>query len=171
MKPSLFHRMDLWIRHLVPFGVTLILLMIGLVPTRLPAFAIIAPILPLMGVYYWSIYRPDLMPPSAAFLLGLLHDIIAGMPLGVSALVMLAVQAVTASQRRFFLGNTFFVAWWGFALMALGAMTAIWLLACMLFAHIIPPKAVMFEYLVTISAYPVVSWLLARTQVAFLRQP
>lgn len=171
MKPSLFHRMDLWTRHLLPFGVTLILLMLGLVPTRVPGYAMIAPVLPLMGVYYWSIYRPDLLPPSAAFSLGLLHDIIAGLPLGVSALVMLMVQSVTASQRRFFLGNTFAVAWWGFALMALGAMTLTWLLVCMLFVHLIPPNTVIFEYLLSISAYPVVSWLLARTQVVFLRQP
>ena len=170
MKPSLFHRMDLWTRNMLPFGATLFLLVLGLVPARVPGYAMIAPVLPLMGVYYWSIYRPDLLPPSAAFGLGLLHDILSGLPLGVSALVMLTVQGITSSQRRFFLGNTFAVAWWGFALMALGTLALTWLLVCMLFVQIIPPKTVMFQYLITISAYPVVSWLLARTQVVFLRQ-
>lgn len=171
MKPSVFHRMDQWVRHMVPFGTALILLMAGLIPSRVPGYAVIAPVLPMMAVYYWAIYRPDLLPPSAAFALGLLHDIISGLPLGVSALVLLVIQGGTASQRRFFLGNAFAVAWWGFALVALGAMALSWLLVCVLFAKLIEPKAVMFEYLITLSVYPVVSWLLARTQVAFLRHP
>lgn len=169
MKPTLFQRMDLWVRHMLPFGATLLLLLFGLVPTRVPGYAVIAPVLPMMGVYYWAIYRPDLLPPTAAFLLGLLHDIMAGLPLGVSALVLLGVQGVTASQRRFFIGHAFAVAWWGFALVALGAMVLTWVLVSILFARLVEPKAATFEYLITIAAYPVVSWLLARTQVAFLR--
>lgn len=160
--------MDLWARHLVPFLVTLFFLLLAMVPTRIPGFAGVAPVLTLMCVFYWAIYRPDLLPAAAAFGLGLLHDIASGTPLGVNALVLLLVQGLTSSQRKFFLGNTFLVAWWGFGLIAAGAMAVTWGLIALL-SGMAAPRTVLFEYLMTLSLYPVVSWILARTQVAFLR--
>lgn len=169
MKPSVWVRMDTWARHLVPGGVTLLLLLLTAVPTRLPGFAGIAPMLPLMGVYYWAIYRPDLLPAWAAFLFGLLYDIIAGTPLGVNALVLLLVQGVAASQRKFFLGKSFLVAWWAFGLLAAGASGLEWMLVTVLLGRVIDPSAVFFQYLLTMGLFPVLTWTLARTQMAFLK--
>lgn len=170
MKPSLFQRMDLWVRQFLPSGTTTALLLLNLVPTRIPGFAGVTPMLVVMAAFYWSIFRPDLFSPLTAFLIGVLYDVLAGTPVGVTAFVLLLVQGVTASQRRFFLGNTFAVAWWGFALVALAAMAVQWVLVSIVFGRIIESQALIFSYLITLSLYPVVSWLLARTQVAFLRQ-
>ena len=74
----------------MPSASILALMLVNALPTRLPGFAPVVPLLPLIGVYYWSIYRPDLMPPALAFGLGILNDVIAGIPLGVSSLVYLA---------------------------------------------------------------------------------
>jgi rod shape-determining protein MreD len=162
--------MDLWVRHWLPVGVTLFLLLLTVVPTRIPGFAGVAPLLALMSVFYWSIFRPDLLPYYAAFLIGLLYDVISGTPLGVNALMLLLVRGVTGSQRRFFLGKSFLVAWSAFAMVAGGGMLLSWLLVSMLHAALLEPQAVMFEYLMTLSLYPVLSWMLARTQAAFLRE-
>lgn len=169
MKPSLWVRMDTWVRHLVPVGVTILLLLLTAVPTRLPGFAGIAPMLPLMGVYYWAIYRPDLLPAWAAFLIGLLYDIIGGTPLGVNALVLLLVQGVAAAQRKFFLGKSFLVAWWAFGLLAAGAVGLSWLLVTILYGRVIDPTPVIFEYVLTMGLFPLLTWTLARTQMAFLK--
>jgi len=149
-EEHLFQRMDLWARHLLPVVLTLVLVLLGAIPTHLPGFAAITPMLPLIGIYYWGIYRPDLLPGSVAFAIGLVNDIITGMPLGVTPLIYLLVQAMTASQRRFFLGKPFLVAWWCFAVVAGGALSLQWLL-------------------VSMSAYPLLSWLFARTQLTLLR--
>lgn len=169
MKPGLFQRMDSWIRQMLPFGTTVLLLLVAIMPTRIPGYGGVAPLLAMMGVYYWAIFRPDLLPPLAAFAIGLLYDVMAGGPLGVNALVMLLVQGVTASQRRFFLGKTFLVAWWAFAMVAGGAMAIAWLLVSGLYGQIVEPRAVFFEYLLTVALYPLLGWLLARTQVAVLK--
>lgn len=169
MKPSVWVRMDTWVRHLVPVGVTLLLLLLTAVPTRLPGFAGIAPMLPLMGVYYWAIYRPDLLPAWVAFLVGLLYDIIGGTPLGVNALVLLLVQGTAAAQRKFFLGKSFLVAWWAFGLLAAGAIGLSWLLVTVLHGRVIDPTPVVFEYLLTMGLFPLLTWTLARTQMAFLK--
>ena len=162
--------MDLWARQCLPLGTALILLLFNLVPTRIPGFAGVSPALVVMAVFYWAIYRPDLFSPLSAFLVGVIHDVLAGTPIGVTAFILVAVQGATASQRRFFLGNTFFVAWWGFALVSLGAMALQWVLVSAAFGRILDTQAVLFGYLLTLSLYPVVSWALARTQVVFLRQ-
>lgn len=169
MKPSLFQRMDLWVRQLLPLGTTLTLLLVNVIPTRVPGFAGVAPVLVMMGVYYWTIYRPDLLSPLTAFLVGLAHDILSGTPLGVTAAVLLMVQGVTESQRRFFLGSGFAASWWGFGLVSLVAVSLQWVLVSAVFGQVLESRVVLFSYLMTLSLYPVVSWVLARTHVMFLR--
>lgn len=169
MKPTLWARMDMWVRHMVPVAVTILLLLLTAVPTRLPGFAGIAPVLPMMGVYYWAIYRPDLLPAWMAFLIGVLYDIIAGTPLGVNALVLLLVQGVAAAQRKFFLGKSFLVAWWAFGLLAAGAIGLSWLLVTVLHGRVVDATPVIFEYLLTMGLFPLLTWTLARTQMAFLK--
>lgn len=169
MKGSFLQQIDQAVRHLLPVGLVLLLILINALPSRLPGFAAVVPLLPLIGVYYWSIYRPDLMPPALAFGLGLLNDVIAGTPLGVSSLVYLLAQGMTASQRRFFHGKPFRIAWWGFGLVSAGAFALQWLLVSLLLGHTLEPRAVMFEFLMTLFFYPLLSWLFARTQLALLR--
>lgn len=169
MKGSVFQRMDVWVRHLLPFGLTLILVLLSAMPTRLPGFATIAPMLPLIGVYYWAIHRPELLSPILAFCIGVVSDILSGVPLGVTALLYLLVQGMTSSQRKFFLGKPFMLAWWGFGLVA-GASTALqWLLVSVIFTRALEPHAVIFEWALTVCAYPLLSWFFSRVQMSLLR--
>ncbi|MBF0324135.1 rod shape-determining protein MreD [Magnetospirillum moscoviense] len=170
MKPSVWVQMDGWVRHIVPTGVTLFLLFLTAIPTHIPGLAGITPMLPMMGVYYWAIYRPDLLPAWAAFLIGLLHDIIAGTPFGVNALVMVLVQGVSASQRKFFLGKSFMVAWWAFSLLAAGASALSWLMTSILSGRVIDPGPAFFQYFLTLGLFPLLTRVLARTQMAFLKE-
>jgi rod shape-determining protein MreD len=166
----LLQRIDQWVRHLLPLSLTLVLVLISAMPMRLPGFAAVAPLLPLIGIYYWAIHRPDLLPASMAFLIGVFNDIIAGLPLGVTPLIYLLVQGMASSQRRFFLGKPFLVAWWGFGLVAAAALTLQWILCSMLFGRLVESRAVLVELLMTVSSYPLLSWLFARTQLALLRR-
>lgn len=154
---------------MIPFGITFFLLLLTAIPSHIPGFASIAPVLPLMGVYYWAIYRPDLLPAWAAFLIGLLYDILACTPVGVNALVLLLVQSVAASQRRFFLGKSFLVAWWAFGLLTAGATGLTWILVVVLNGRVVDPSPVIFEYLLTMGLFPLLTWILAQTQMAFLK--
>ncbi len=161
--------MDSWVRHLLPFCLTLFMLLLTVMPLHVPGLASICPILPLMGVYYWAIYRPDLLPAWAAFVLGLMHDIISGTPLGVNALVLLLAQGVASSQRKFFLGKSFSVTWWAFGLLAAAALGLSWMLVIMLSGRAVDAVPVIFEYILTMGLFPLLTRLLARTQMAFLK--
>lgn len=169
MKGSPLQQFDQRLRHAFPFITILMSILIVATPTRLPGFASVAPQLPLVGIYYWAIYRPDLLRPWAAFALGAIADIIAGTPLGVSSLVFLTVQGVVGSQRRF-LGKSFLMAWWGFAMVGAGALVLEWIMSSVILVSVLPIQALGFQYLLTLTVYPLLAWAFVRAQIALLRR-
>lgn len=166
---TLWQRLDLVARNFSPLAITLCLVMICVLPMHVPGFGSIVPALSLMAVYYWSIFRPDLMSVFAVFCVGLFQDILFGLPLGVSALVLLLVRLTVVSKRRFFMGNSFLVMWWGFMLVAAGAQALTWEFLSILNARMIYPAPLIFQYLLTLALFPCFTWLFIRAQQAFLR--
>ncbi|MCB9988607.1 MAG: rod shape-determining protein MreD [Rhodospirillales bacterium] len=75
------------------------------------------PFFVVMAIYYWAIYRPTLVAPLWCMLLGLLMDIVAGGALGVNAVILVLVQFIVRTQRRFLMGQPFVVMWFIFGLM------------------------------------------------------
>jgi rod shape-determining protein MreD len=90
-------------------------------------------------------------------------------PLGVGTLVLLLVYAVALSQRRVFVGQPFLIVWWGFMVIAAGAMAVGWLFASLVAGAALDPNPVIFAYLITLALYPAIADLFARAQRAFLR--
>lgn len=170
MKPTFWQRMDVIARSLTPFLLTLAFVVLAQVPLHIPGFTQVAPIVSLMAVYHWAIYRPDLLPAVAVFFVGLLHDALSGMPFGINAAVFVIVHMVVMSQQVFFQGKSFPVIWLGFSLVAGGAMGLTWLLNALFFAAITPLDVVAVQYLVTVGAFPVLAWLLTRWQRTILAQ-
>ncbi len=170
MKSSLWQRLDLLARSLWPFTLTLLLLIVSVVPLRIPYFAPISPGFPLISVYYWAIHRPTILPAPAVFLLGVLHDLLGGAPLGVGVLVLLIVYGVCTSLRRVFLGAPFTAVWFGFAVTAAGAAVVTWVITSLLFTEVLDPSALIFSYLLTVGLYPAVGHLFARAQRSLPQQ-
>ena len=121
MRPTFWQRLDSFARELTPVALTLVLVILNVVPTHIPGVARILPALPLIAVFHWSIHRPHLMPAPAVFLIGLFQDGLTGTPMGLHALIFLAVHGVVLFQHRFFMGKSFFVHWLGFGLVGAGA--------------------------------------------------
>src|SRR5512143_2397270 len=168
MKRSVWPRFDTLALHLFPFASTLAMLVFGAVPLHIPAFASVAPSVSLIAVFYWSLYRPDLMPAWAAFVLGVVQDIFVGLPLGVGACVLIAVHAAVSTQRRFFVGKSFGIVWLGFAVIASAGLAFTWLLTCIYHGAVLSPNAMLFQVLITIGVFPLLTRLLLRCQVVVL---
>jgi rod shape-determining protein MreD len=168
MKSDFWHRIDIMARRATPFGLTVLLLFVSLLPVHIPGFVRIAPLFPLMAIYHWTIFRPDVMPPFAIFAIGLLQDLLTGVPLGVSAAVYLGVYGVVLSQRPFFLGKSFLIIWIGFALVAAAAGFASWIVVSALNLTLFNPSASFYQYLMTVSFYPLLAWAFMRWQRAIL---
>lgn len=154
---------------LLPFVTTLLFVVISVVPLHIPGFAVVTPSFALMAVYHWSIFRPDLLPPIAVFVAGLLLDLLNGTPyVGTSALSLLIVRSMLVSQRRLFADCAFPVLWAGFLLVAAAVVAFEWVLVSLLHAAVLGPRPFIFEAVLTVASFPVGSYLLGRTQRAFL---
>lgn len=170
MTSEIFGRIDLWARNLTPFALTLLLVLLSVVPLPIRGYAQVSPALVLAAVYFWSIHRPDLLPAPAVFAAGLTFDLLSGAPVGMTALVLLLTHSVVVSQRRFFLGKSFLVAWWGFMMVAVAAMAAVWILAMIMQGQLLDPLPTVFRYLLTLCLYPALAVLFVLAQRSFLRQ-
>ncbi len=169
MSESSWPGIDRLARALIPTLSTLVLVIIAQLPLAVPYLDRVTPALALIAVYYWSIYRPDLLPAVVVFAIGLIQDLLSGTPVGLTALVLLLVHGIVVSQRRVFLGMTFLVEWWGFLLVASGAAAFAWLAASLLFATLLPPGPVAAQWLLTVGLYPLLTWLISRMRRSLTR--
>ena len=98
-----------------PWLLIFILFILSIIPHSIPGYFAVKPDLILIAIYYWSIHRPTIVPPSASFVLGLIMDLFSALPLGLNAFIFVLVQKFTSDQRKLFLGQPYFVSWVGFA--------------------------------------------------------
>jgi rod shape-determining protein MreD len=166
MKLMVWQQLDTLARNLVPLLLTVALLLAGILPLHITLLQSIAPLLPLIAVFYWTLYRPDLMPAVAVFAIGLLQDILVGLPIGVSGCVLVCVHAAVNTQRRFFAGKSFAVLWVGFAVVASAALILGWLLTCVYYATLVTPDRLIFQILITIGCFPIFCRLLQRCRLS-----
>ena len=164
MKPSFWERLDGQARALTPFGIAVLLALVNGLPSYTKGFVVVAPALPMMAIFHWSVYRPDLVPIHAVFTVGLLHDILAGTPLGVSALVYTVVYRGGVGQRRFLHGKSFLVVWLGFAVVALAAQAATWVAVSVMSMSPLIANGLIHQYFVTIGVFPSLAWGLIKWQ-------
>jgi rod shape-determining protein MreD len=154
--------------RLLPTVTTLVLAVFSVLPLRFPDYAAVAPLLALAGVFYWTIYRPDLLPPIAVFLCGITLDLLSGAPLGVAALVFLLTRVVVLPQRRFFVDRLFPFVWGGFTLLAAAAIAFLWLLGSFFAGVLLDMRAATLQWVLTVASFPAVAYLLMRVQRAFV---
>lgn len=169
MKPGVMQHVDMGLRAITPVLLAFLLLVLSRLPFGIEGLESAMPLVTLIAAYFWTIYRPNLMPSIALFILGLLQDLVTGGPLGLMALVLLLVHWLVDAQRRVFLGKSFVVGWWGFGLVALGAEGAIWLLACIYYDQLLGIKPFAFQFMLTVAIYPCFAWLFSWVQRAIVK--
>jgi rod shape-determining protein MreD len=161
---ALWLRFDRFGRNLLPLAVTLCLVLFSAVPVPISGYAVVVPLFPLCAVYFWTINRPQALPPAVVFALGLIQDVLSGTSLGLHAVMLLLAYGMVISQRRFFIGKSFGVIWWGFMLVALIAIVTAWLLASIATGAVIRPGPAGFQFLLTLALYPVMALILIGAQ-------
>ena len=157
------------VARFVPFLMTFLFALMSVVPLNLPGFSVVTPAFALMAVFHWTVYRPDLMPLSAVFAIGLLLDLLDGTPyVGLSALTLLIVRTAVLSQRRFFVNRTFPVLWLGFLAVTAGSFAFLWAAVSLLHGGFLGLRPFVFQAVLTVACYPVGSYVLAWAHRAFL---
>jgi rod shape-determining protein MreD len=162
MTGAWLHHLDARLRALLPLATALLAVLADMLPLLHVGPASVTPLATLCVAFFWSLYRPDLFGAGAAFATGLAYDALAGLPLGLTSLVLLLVRHVVVVQQRFFVARSFPVIWCCFVLLALAALALRWALACLWWGRLFAAQPMVFELLLTLALYPVATPLLAR---------
>ena len=156
------------VARLLPLVTTLLAVLISIQPVAIPGYAALTPAFTLMAVYHWTIYRPNLLPPALLFLVGLVQDLLAGAPPGTTALILLLARVGLLPYRRYFVDPPFPFVWAGFTLLTGGVMLLSWSLHCLLDRGVVDFRGTVFRAVLTISLFPVASFVLGRVQRALM---
>jgi rod shape-determining protein MreD len=153
---------------MLPLATTVLAALLAILPLRLPGYAALTPAFTLMAVYHWTIYRPDLLPPLGLFVVGIAQDLLAGAPVGVSALTLLLARAAVLRCRRHFINRTFPFVWTGFTLLGAVATLGLWALHSLIELSFFDLRNAVFRTVLTIAMFPAASFVLGRTQRALM---
>ena len=153
----------------LPTATIVVAAALSLLPLPIPGYAALTPAFALMAVYHWSVYRPDLLPPSGLFAIGFAQDLLIGAALPASALVLLLARAAVLRYRRHFVGRPFPFAWAGFAALAAAVDCSgcgRCIACCSSTCSICGPRS--FAALLTVALFPAASLALGRSQRALI---
>ena len=148
---------------------SLVLVVFSVIPTYIPDFNQVSPIVALIAIYHWAVYRPNLLSLIPVFVLGLIQDLLIGTPVGLYVLVFLSVYGIVFSQRRFFIARSFVFYWVGFAVIAAFGLLESYFLASAWHLTILDFNVIIFQYLVLLGLFPVIAWILLKWQLMFLQ--
>lgn len=153
---------------LLPVATTVLAMLLSIEPIRIHGYAALTPAFTLMAAYHWSVYRPDLLPPAALFIIGTIQDLLSGGLPGATALLLLLTRASLLGYRQHFVDRPFPFVWAGFTLLTGGATLFLWTVHSLLAAQLLDFRGTVFRAVLTISIFPVASFLLGRSQRALL---
>jgi rod shape-determining protein MreD len=137
----------------------LLLVMTLPLPTPVPVF----PHLGMLGIFVWATFQPAMMPPWAAFLLGLVADLLFSQPLGLNATLFAATAAfVRVFEARY--GHHAHGFDWGVASLTITVFAVLTVRLMALAGQPVPLLPMLWQVGTSIIAYPLVVFLCAAIQ-------
>jgi rod shape-determining protein MreD len=157
-------RRERWYGQIGPMLTVVGAMLLDLLWVPIPGFNAVSPAFPVMAVYCWAVWRPELLPYTAIFAAGLFEDLLRGTPLGTAPLALLAVQGFVWAQQSLLRTRGFNVLWLGFAFAALIASAAMW--GAISFAYRTPlsPWPGAMQWVLTVAAFPLLALALMRIE-------
>ena len=149
------------LRIMLAYGVFLLLLLLMMSNWAMPYFNVLKPQLVLVLVYYWTLYRPTLMPPWVIFVAGILLDLTTPvLPIGTHAASYLLISAILKPRRRMMMGQSFIVVWAGFVVATLMDLLLKWLLINLFSASSLDFQTMLLNGLMTVLSFPLLVMVL-----------
>jgi len=156
-------------KAVIPGVISVFLVLLGSVNINIAGIASFVPLYLVMTVYFWSIYSPYYMPKWFVFLIGLFQDILYGMPMGISALLLLVLWGIVVSQRRHLTKEPFIVVWIMFVITIGFYIVAEWLINSIYFGELIFSPAIIMQLIVSVLIYPLIHKLYEFIHTFFLK--
>lgn len=165
-RPGVLRQLDALARTLLPGAICAVLLVLAPAAAGVPG---VAPAVALPCVFFWSVFRPAAMPPPAAFLLGLLQDLLTLAPFGTGMLTLLLAHGLAVRWRGVLARWSFLLVWLVFAGFAAAAAGLGWLLQAVLAWQLPPATPGLMQAALTTGLYPPIAFGLTRLHGAMRR--
>lgn len=156
-RPNLWRQLDMSARRGFPATVAALMLLLAGAPFGIAGQAQIQVAIAFASVFFWSLFRPQSMPPWIVFLLGVLIDLLGFAPLGVGVLILLALHGFALRWRRFLVRQGFGLVWLGFVALATGAAAVQWVLTSALSLRVLPVAPAAFLAVFAVGLYPLLA--------------
>lgn len=155
--PVFTEQVDNGLRFAVPYALMAVLFILNITFLSFPLSYGLEPPLILMMIYYWSIYRPTLVPVWLVFTVGLLFDFISALPIGLHGFIYIAVRWLVTDQRLLLASQSFFAVWTGFVVVSLLSVVLEWTLFGLINMHWPPFAPSLSIFLSGVFLFPFVS--------------
>ena len=143
------------------YVVFIVLLLLLMANWGIPHFSALKPQLILALVYYWTLYRPTMMPPWVILTAGLLIDLMhPTLPLGTHAAGYLLISALLKPRRRTLMGQSFVMVWVVFVLAVAADLIFKWLVTTMLTDSGLDLSILLLNGFVTVLCFPILVFVL-----------
>src|SRR5690242_471513 len=144
----------------IPFLCALLGVIVSNIPVSVLGTLVPPPMFALMPIYFWCLVRPDLMPPFAVFIIGVLQDLLGGGAAGVWTLSFIASYAIVDRERDSFAGLAGIGAILGFAAAMLIAGASAYAIISIYYWRLPPVAPIVVEIAVSVIFYIPIALLL-----------
>jgi rod shape-determining protein MreD len=152
-------------------AVTLLAALLLAVPLeQLHALPVATAALPLLALAYWTLTRPQHLRYRAVIGIGIVADILTGLPLGLTPLIWCAFRYLALRVRKDVHDEGFVVAWLLTSVLLLAALLAQWLLMSLWRGDTMPASAIVGGWAVAVLLYPLAHTALGIVERSFHRR-
>ena len=142
------------IRLILPYIVAILIVLVASLPFGVTGFNAFRPLVLMMLIFHFSIYRPHYFPYYFLFILGVLHDAATGIPLGITSLLLILLKACIVSVRTKYVRVSMTVIWVQFSLWILAIACIEWIMMSFFYGQILSVTLACIQLLLSVSIYP-----------------
>ena len=149
----------------LPFATIFLSSWMGMI--QVPGFVHMIPDYGLCAVFFWSLYRPDLIPLGFLFFIGLIIDVLSGKILGQTPLMWFLVYWLVISQRRILVKANFMMVWAAFSFVFFVYEALTWCGMSFMGKRFVSIFPSLIHFLLTVGVYPFMTFFLITLRKSF----
>lgn len=134
----------------------LLFIFIGAIPLLSLTASKVFPLLDWMLVFIICLYRSAIFRMRFLWIVGIIKDLLFGLPLGMTSLLYTILYEATSQFRENHARDNFHSVWYFFIVSSGSLMLLYWLLNSMFFHQLLPVVDVIIQWITTVLVYPIV---------------
>ena len=168
MNEKLDEKVYSFFQKSLPLLTSVVFMLLGYTPLNLVFFNNVRPDMGLICIYFWVLHRPDLFGLLSIIVLSVVEISVSSTLLGADFFAYLVMYTLIYNVGKYFNSKPFVVIWYGFMAFSLASLLLKWLIVSFYYSKFLPISVLIFEYLIAVALYPVVSMILAFVQNKFI---